>query len=101
MQGSEPNALPASYSGPSYLALSLQKTRSEDVVNCQSILTAAPQGLGDLLDDLVIMETLVYECGVPDSLTLETLRDMSDYARIELMMDKVRLKCIGGAEMCW
>ncbi|XP_076465960.1 NBAS subunit of NRZ tethering complex-like isoform X2 [Babylonia areolata] len=46
------------------------------------------QGLGDLLDDLVTMETLVYECGVGDDLTFAALRDMSDYTRIELMMDK-------------
>nr|KAG5692694.1 hypothetical protein BaRGS_008557 [Batillaria attramentaria] len=46
-------------------------------------------GLGELLDDLVTMETLVYECGVGDSLTFAALRDMPDYARIELMMDKV------------
>ena len=41
------------------------------------------------MDDLVTMETLVYECGVGDTLTLATLREMSDYSRIELMMDKV------------
>ena len=50
------------------------------------------QGLTDLLNDLVTMETLVYECGADDSLTLETLREMSDYARMEMMMDKVKKK---------
>ncbi|KAK7477823.1 hypothetical protein BaRGS_00030901 [Batillaria attramentaria] len=49
-------------------------------------------GLGELLDDLVTMETLVYECGVGDSLTFAALRDMPDYARIELMMDKSPLE---------
>jgi hypothetical protein len=48
------------------------------------------QGLSELLDDLVTMEMLVYECGAGDNLTLEMLREMSDYARLELMMDKVR-----------
>ncbi|KAK7115948.1 NBAS subunit of NRZ tethering complex-like [Littorina saxatilis] len=48
-------------------------------------------GLRELLDDLVTMETLVYECGVGDSLTLASLREMSEYTRIELMMDKCPL----------
>jgi hypothetical protein len=47
------------------------------------------QGLSELLDDLVTLEMLVYECGAGDNLTLEMLREMSDYARLELMMDKV------------
>ena len=57
--------------------------------NCIWLCSFGPQALGELLDDLVTMETLVYECGVGDALTLAMLREMSDYSRIELMMDKV------------
>lgn len=47
------------------------------------------QGLGELLDDLITMETLVYECGVGEWLSIRELREMSEYTRIELMMEKV------------
>ncbi|XP_025077701.1 neuroblastoma-amplified sequence-like [Pomacea canaliculata] len=49
-------------------------------------------GLGELLDDLITMETLVYECGVGEWLSIRELREMSEYTRIELMMEKSPLE---------
>ncbi|KAJ8304032.1 hypothetical protein KUTeg_017615 [Tegillarca granosa] len=46
------------------------------------------QGLNDMLDDLVTMEMLVYECNVEDTLTFEELRQMADYDKLELIMSK-------------
>ena len=47
------------------------------------------KGLHDIFEDLVTMELLVYECGVERSLSFVTLREMSNYDRLELMMEKV------------
>ncbi|XP_048258558.1 NBAS subunit of NRZ tethering complex-like isoform X1 [Haliotis rufescens] len=46
------------------------------------------EGLYDLLDDLLTMEMLVYECGVDDSLTFRDLQQMADYDKLELIMSK-------------
>ena len=35
------------------------------------------------------METLVYECHIDDSVTLEHLRDMPNIEKVALMMNKV------------
>ncbi|KAJ8315923.1 hypothetical protein KUTeg_006524 [Tegillarca granosa] len=48
------------------------------------------QGLNDILDDLVTMEMLVYECNVEDTLTFEELRQMADYDKLELIMSKLQ-----------
>ncbi|KAK7009358.1 neuroblastoma-amplified sequence [Biomphalaria glabrata] len=44
--------------------------------------------LSELLDDLVIMEMLVYECGVDIAFEFSQLREMADYDRLELIMAK-------------
>ena len=49
------------------------------------------QGLDAILDDLVTMEMLVYDCHIDDSLTFEQLRGMADYDKLELIMKQVRL----------
>ncbi|XP_046551537.1 LOW QUALITY PROTEIN: neuroblastoma-amplified sequence-like [Haliotis rubra] len=46
------------------------------------------EGLYDLLDDLLTMEMLVYECGVDDNLTFKDLQQMADYDKLELIMSK-------------
>ncbi|GFR67776.1 neuroblastoma-amplified sequence-like, partial [Elysia marginata] len=46
------------------------------------------ESLGELLDDLVVLEMMVYECSVDDSLTFAKLREMADYDRLELIMSK-------------
>ena len=50
------------------------------------------QGLGNILDDLVTMEMLVYSCHVDDSLTFQLLQQMADYEKLELIMKQVKLK---------
>ena len=47
------------------------------------------QGLGNILDDLVTMEMLVYSCHVDDSLTFQQLQQMADYEKLELIMKQV------------
>ena len=71
------------------IVLELCSTRCTQINSVLLFFCFVPQALGELLDDLVTMETLVYECGVGDTLTLAALREMSDYSRIELMMDMV------------
>ncbi|XP_067139001.1 NBAS subunit of NRZ tethering complex-like [Centruroides vittatus] len=44
------------------------------------------QGLEKLHDDLVIMETLVYECHVDKPLSFQELENMSDNDRLQLLM---------------
>ncbi|CAL1537532.1 unnamed protein product [Lymnaea stagnalis] len=44
--------------------------------------------LHELLDDLVTMAMMVYECGVAPSLEFSQLREMADYDRLELIMAK-------------
>ncbi|KAH9508425.1 hypothetical protein Btru_055206 [Bulinus truncatus] len=45
--------------------------------------------LSELLDDLIIMEMLVYECGVDTTFEFSHLKDMADYDRLELIMAKI------------
>ena len=42
--------------------------------------------LGDLRDDLLTLETLVYECRVEDSLGLSDIQAMPDIDKLRLMM---------------
>lgn len=59
---------------------------------CCSVVCALSktlQGLELLYDDLETMETLVYECNIDDSLTLEHLREMPHSEKVALMMNKV------------
>ncbi|XP_033750641.1 neuroblastoma-amplified sequence-like [Pecten maximus] len=46
------------------------------------------QGLTDLLDNLVTMEMLVYDCHIEDTLTFEAVTKMADYEKLELIMSK-------------
>ncbi|BFY98427.1 hypothetical protein BsWGS_01467 [Bradybaena similaris] len=46
------------------------------------------ENLSDLLDDLMVMDLMVYECGVDDSLTFDTLQEMADYDRLEYIMSQ-------------
>uniref|UniRef100_A0A8C4QLG4 Uncharacterized protein n=1 Tax=Eptatretus burgeri TaxID=7764 RepID=A0A8C4QLG4_EPTBU len=43
-------------------------------------------GLDDLLEELVTLETLVYEAGAEPTFTLENLQQMEDVARLRLLM---------------
>ena len=47
------------------------------------------QGLNELYDDLLTMETLVYECYIDDTLTFQELRAMPDLEKLQLIMSKV------------
>ena len=47
------------------------------------------KGLSELLDNLVTMEMLVYECHMDESLTFDDLQKMADYDKLELIMSKV------------
>lgn len=49
------------------------------------------QGLQLLHDDLVTMETLVYECHIDDELTFEDMKTMPHIDRLRLMMS-----CVSG-----
>uniref|UniRef100_UPI0035900FC5 NBAS subunit of NRZ tethering complex-like n=1 Tax=Myxine glutinosa TaxID=7769 RepID=UPI0035900FC5 len=49
-------------------------------------------GLDDLLEELVTLETLVYEAGAEPTFTLENLQHMEDVARLRLLMLNV---CVG------
>ncbi|GFN79688.1 neuroblastoma-amplified sequence-like [Plakobranchus ocellatus] len=46
------------------------------------------ENLSELLDDLVVLEMIVYECCIDDSLTLVQLWEMADYDRLEYIMSK-------------
>ncbi|KAK3097270.1 hypothetical protein FSP39_008222 [Pinctada imbricata] len=48
------------------------------------------EDLDELLDDLVTMEMLVYECQVDETLTFSQLQAMADYDKLELIMSKVK-----------
>ena len=54
------------------------------------MMTLNFQGLEAILDDLVTMEMLVYDCHIDDSLTFQQLRGMADYDKLELIMKQVR-----------
>ena len=45
--------------------------------------------MDDLYDDLVTMDTLVYDCLVDESLTFKHMLDMPDIDRLRLMMSRV------------
>ncbi|VDI84096.1 neuroblastoma-amplified sequence, partial [Mytilus galloprovincialis] len=46
------------------------------------------EGLSELLDNLVTMEMLVYDCYVDENLTFDELQKMADYDKLELIMSK-------------
>ena len=46
-------------------------------------------GLDVLQNDLITMETLVYECHIEDSLALDDIQNMPDIDKIRLMMSRV------------
>lgn len=51
------------------------------------------QDLTDLYDDLVTMETMVYECGLDEGVVFEELRTMTDLQKLQLLLSKVIHKC--------
>ena len=59
--------------------------------NCSdtSVSVDDSQELDQLYDDLLTMETLVYECSVDSNFTFSQLQEMSNIERIHLMMSKV------------
>ncbi|XP_012940751.1 neuroblastoma-amplified sequence [Aplysia californica] len=52
------------------------------------------ENLSELLDELITMEMMVYDCGVDGSLTFARLKEMADYDRLELFMSQ------SSEEMC-
>ena len=42
-----------------------------------------------IVDDLVTMEMLVYDCHIDDTLTFQQLQEMADYEKLELIMKQV------------
>ncbi|XP_021365609.1 neuroblastoma-amplified sequence-like [Mizuhopecten yessoensis] len=67
-------------------AMSLQVEHAINLVKLA--VERGVQGLSDLLDDLVTMEMLVYECHIEDTVTFEAVTKMADYEKLELIMSK-------------
>ncbi|XP_069137324.1 NBAS subunit of NRZ tethering complex-like [Argopecten irradians] len=67
-------------------AMSLQVEHAINLVKLA--VERGVQGLTDLLDDLVTMEMLVYDCHIEDTVTFESVTKMADYEKLELIMSK-------------
>ncbi|XP_060067245.1 NBAS subunit of NRZ tethering complex-like [Ylistrum balloti] len=67
-------------------AMSLQVEHAINLVKLA--VERGVQGLTDLLDDLVTMEMLVYDCHLEETVTFEAVTKMADYEKLELIMSK-------------